>query len=201
MYNTLNILLKFSIEVSPKCILVHQFVYHSQTLEAGSHSAGRRRPCTAAPGPRRVPSARSECWEMGCRPGYFGVGLLELCVERETTKQQSENKEFTEQQRNSSQRRLNRRKLSKVQEWMLSEAFDRVLYRFYGEKVAKRKGKWWGAFRVDAKTAFLRFLNQSRCEKNPTEISKKLSNMSSKDPVSFNATYCYVCKTSSALNL
>lgn len=39
-------------------------------------------------------------------------------VERETAKQQSENKEFTEQQRksNSSQRRLNRRKLSKVQE-------------------------------------------------------------------------------------
>lgn len=79
---------------------------------------------------------------------------MELCVEREATKQQSENKEFTEQQRNSSQRRLNRRKLSKVQELMPSEAFDRDAYGFYGEKVAKRKGGWWGA---DAKMAFYTF--------------------------------------------
>lgn len=36
---------------------------------------------------------------------------------------------------------------------MLSEAFDSGADGFYGEKVPKRKGRWWGAFRVDAKTA------------------------------------------------
>lgn len=40
---------------------------------------------------------------------------------------------------------------------MLSEAFDRDADGFYGEKVAKRKGRWWGVFRVDAKMAFYAF--------------------------------------------